>query len=125
MYYLAEMAQVGRPAAFSTPDELETAIQAYFDKQTEDCGIITVSGLAYSLGFSDRQSLYDYKEKPEFTCIVKRAALFVEMCYEQKLSGTSPTGAIFALKNMGWKDRIETDTTIRLGKDLEDEKYQG
>jgi hypothetical protein len=31
----------------------------------------------------------------------------VEMGYEMKLSGASVTGAIFALKNMGWADRQE------------------
>ena len=53
----------GRPALFETPEQLEGAIQAYFDKQIENKGIITVSGLAYALGFASRQSLQDYKEK--------------------------------------------------------------
>jgi hypothetical protein len=29
--------------------------------------------------------------------------------YEEQLSGTAPTGSIFALKNMGWKDKTETE----------------
>jgi hypothetical protein len=33
----------------------------------------------------------------------------VEMSYEQKLSSKDVTGAIFALKNMGWKDKSEMD----------------
>ena len=33
----------------------------------------------------------------------------MESCYEGKLSGTTPTGAIFALKNMGWRDKTETE----------------
>lgn len=33
----------------------------------------------------------------------------VEMAYEHKLSTSNVTGAIFALKNMGWKDKSEMD----------------
>lgn len=99
----------GRPLKFETPEQLETAIQDYFDKQIADLKPITITGLAYYLGFCDRQSIYDYKEREEFSCIIKRATFFVESCYEGKLSGTTPTGAIFALKNMGWRDKTETE----------------
>lgn len=97
----------GRPPKFETPESLENAIQAYFDAQTKNKLPITISGLAYALGFISRQSLYDYKEKEEFSYILKRATFFVESQYEAKLHGTTPTGPIFALKNMGWKDRTE------------------
>ena len=99
----------GRPPLFETPEQLSDAIQAYFDKQIENKGIITVSGLAYALGFTSRQSIYDYKERDEFSYIIKRATLFVETCYEEKLSTPACTGSIFALKNMGWRDRSETE----------------
>lgn len=99
----------GRPLKFETPDALEIAIQAYFDTRTQSGLPITISGLAYELGFLDRQSIYDYKEREEYSCIIKRATFFVESQYENKLSGTTPTGAIFALKNMGWKDKTETE----------------
>lgn len=104
----------GRPLVYKTPESLEQAIQDYFDTQVGSGSPITISGLAYSLGFISRQSLYDYKEREEFSYILKRATFFVESQYENKLSGTTPTGAIFALKNMGWKDRTETELT---GKD--------
>ncbi len=112
------MATAGQPAFFETAESLESAIQAYFDKQVADSGIITVSGLAYSLGFASRQSLQDYKERDEYSYIIKRALLFVESCYEQKLSGNNPTGSIFVLKNMGWKDKVETGWTDSEGKDI-------
>jgi len=113
------MAKEGRPLKFETPEQLEAAIQAYFDKQTQSKLPITISGLAYNLGFLDRQSIYDYKEREEFSCIIKRATFFVESCYEGKLSSTTPTGAIFALKNMGWRDKVETGFTDEAGKDRE------
>lgn len=99
----------GRPPIYETPEQLVSAIQAYFDEKVESKGIITVTGLAYSLGFASRQSLHDYKEKDEFSYIIKRAILFVESCYEEKLSSQACAGSIFALKNMGWKDKTETE----------------
>lgn len=112
------MAKEGRPLKFETADELEAAIQAYFDNQVESKAPITISGLAYFLGFESRQSIYDYKERQKFSYILKRATFFVESCYEEKLSGTTPTGAIFALKNMGWRDKVETGFTDSNGKDV-------
>ena len=105
------MSKVGRKAKYETPEELETMIDQYFEENGTD---VTVSGLAYYLGFDSRFSMYDYKEKPEFTHIIKRASLFIESNYEKKLSTTAPTGSIFALKNMGWKDKHEQEIT---GKD--------
>lgn len=119
----------GRPAYYESPESLQEGIDAYFDyikgefienKQVEEDGSITtqrivvrypepatITGLALYLGFNDRQSLYDYQEKGEFTCIVKKARTLIECEYEKRLAGQSPTGAIFALKNMGWKDKTE------------------
>lgn len=76
----------------------------------------TVTGLALYLGFCDRQSLYDYKKKPEnentdkataeaFTCTIKKAISFIEETAEGNLmKNEKPVGAIFWLKNHGWKD---------------------
>lgn len=102
-------ANSGRPPVFETPEELSKKIDEYFIWKEADDGIITVSGLAFYLGFASRQSLQDYKEREEFSYTIKKAVLFIESCYEEKLSGTAPTGAIFALKNMGWKDKTETE----------------
>jgi hypothetical protein len=33
----------------------------------------------------------------------------IENIYEKGLKGRNPAGAIFALKNFGWKDRQEID----------------
>ncbi len=102
----------GRPAMYETPDEMQDAIDKYFIENE----IITITGLALWLGFEDRQSLYDYEKKPEFTCIIKRARLRVENSYEMRLiTSQSPTGAIFALKNMGWKDKQETEHSGNAG----------
>jgi hypothetical protein len=109
----------GAPSLFKTPEELQAKIDEYFNGgankklyPTALGGIVeipcyTLCGLAYFLGFEDRQSLYDYKERVEFSCVIKKARLRIEMMYEENLNEKSPAGSIFALKNMGWHDKQE------------------
>lgn len=95
---------IGRPPIFETPEELEDKVNAYFALPGQT---ITISGLAFYLGFESRQSFYDYEKKPDFSYIIKRARIQVEISYEERLDSKNPTGAIFALKNMGWDDRTQ------------------
>jgi len=118
----------GRPAIFTSPLELQSKIDKYFDGGARarkiitalgdvvEVPAITICGLAYYLGFSSRQSLLDYEKRDEFSDIIKKARLRVEMNYEEMLCDGKPTGAIFALKNMGWYDRQEL--TGKDGSDL-------
>lgn len=95
----------GRPRIIESPEEFEERAAAYFAQCADSGEFLTVTGLALAVGFADRQSLYDYQARPEFSGVVKRARLKVEHDYERRLATSSPTGAIFALKNMGWSDR--------------------
>lgn len=116
----------GQPAKFKTNKELEDAIDNYFkngvrkkkvrvkrgkDWVMEEIEVPTISGLCYSLGFCSRQSFYDYEKMKEFSYTIKRSRLLIEIEYEEMLSQGNTTGAIFALKNMGWKDKTEVDNT--------------
>lgn len=108
----------GRPPMFETVEQLEERITEYFDllnSQDSDGDFIstppTVTGLALFLGFAQRKSLLDYKNKEEFCNTIKRAISCVELAYEQRLSANNPAGAIFALKNLGWVDKQEIDQT--------------
>jgi hypothetical protein len=65
----------------------------------------TISELAFYLGFESRAAFEQYELDGEFAPAVKRARLRVEAAYEKKLHQQSPTGAIFALKNLGWGER--------------------
>ena len=114
--------KVGRPLVFSSVEELEECINRYFngDMRTkllfnngisQNIPVPTISGLAIFLGFESRQSLYDYEKRDEFSYTIKRARLFIEREYEEQLQVGNTTGAIFALKNMGWKDRTEVENT--------------
>ncbi|MGZ3749884.1 MAG: terminase small subunit [Mucilaginibacter sp.] len=67
----------------------------------------TIAGLALYLGFSSRQAFEAYELNGKFADRIKRARLRVMADYEKKLHVTSSTGAIFALKSMGWNDRPE------------------
>jgi hypothetical protein len=98
----------GRPPKFETPEQLKQACDEYIANNSP---LLTITGLAMYLGFCDRQSLYDYEKRDEFSCIIKEARLAVENSYELSLRTVSVTGAIFALKNMGWKDKTETALT--------------
>lgn len=123
------MSEVGRPALFTTNKELEIKISEYFellkgefhfeaDSEDESKDIKvwdkapeppSITGMALFLGFESRQSLYDYEKNDVFSYTIKRARLTIEVFYEQNLLGRGVTGAIFALKNFGWKDRQELD----------------
>jgi len=96
----------GRPPIWDDPEAFDKKVDEYFDK-TE---VPTWSGLALYLGFDSRSSLQNYKEKPEFLHTIKRALLRLEDLYEFRLNqARNPTGAIFALKNFGWKDKQEVE----------------
>ena len=106
----------GRPPLYVTPEELAEAVSAYFllPKRTEANPFPdppTLAGLAYFLGFCDRQSLTDQEERgEEFSCIIKRAKLLIQAAHEGGLYGTSCTGHIFWLKNhAGYVDKQEME----------------
>ena len=100
----------GRPPIISSPEEMQARVDAYFNS---DIPVKTMCGLALALGYCDRQSIYDNMKKPEFSCILKQAMLQVEDGYETRANSTTPTGPIFVLKNMGWRDKSEVDNTHR------------
>jgi hypothetical protein len=114
----------GRPTEYDNIDSLITAVESYFDKcepepmyydldgekhiATDKNGkaiIIehpaTMAGLAYHLGYSSRQAIYDLEHKSEdFSYVIKRARLRVEADHESNLSTRDKcTGDIFWLKN--------------------------
>jgi hypothetical protein len=96
----------GRPAHYETPEALREKCISFFDYCNDQKVKATITGLALYLGFASRSSFDDYdKRNDEFSYIIKRAKLAVENSYE--LSGQ--TIDIFALKNMGWKDKSEMD----------------
>lgn len=97
----------GRPPKYETPQQLESEVIAFFQHCMDNKSNPGVTKLALFLGFASRQSLFDYKQDKEFAYIIQRALLVVESHYEDALNTFRSSGAIFALKNMGWKDQVD------------------
>lgn len=101
----------GRPPIYSDDEkglkELTEKCVEYFANAKENSEKATITGLALYLGFSARKTLYEYADKKVFGNLIKRAMLAVENSYET--NGTAFD--IFALKNMGWKDKTEVENT--------------
>lgn len=128
------MADVGRPPKYTSVDEIQRAISDYFEnpttkqviigkgdsQQVVDLPVLTITGLAYHLGFESRQSFYKYEDDPIFCYTIKRARLFIENDYEKQLQVGNTTGAIFALKNFGWTDKqdIEHSGQIKITREI-------
>lgn len=93
---------------FKTKEELDDAINSYFDVTPKDEW--TWTGLALHLN-TNRQTLINYKEREEFVDSIEKGLARVENGYEIDLKKHGRTGTIFALKNFDWKDKTETDVT--------------
>lgn len=120
------MADIGRPPKFKTPEEMQKAIDKFFDdcdnriKQiiTKRGDLIdtvvpapyTMSGLAMALGMS-RQALVTYSHKDTFLDTIRAARSRCEKDIENRLmETTNQTGAIFVLKNnFGWRDQLDLE----------------
>lgn len=102
------MSKVGHPLKFATPEDLNNAIDVYF-KNTERKEW-SVSGLAVALTTS-RKVLMEYEDKAEYSNTIKGAKCLIEQEYERRGWEKPSTFAIFALKNMGWRDQVHNDLT--------------
>lgn len=105
----------GRPRKYDSPAQFDEAVGKYVALCKETNEPITWTGLALALGFATREAIDTYLEYDGFSDSVKRAKLIVQNAYEKRLAGTTPTGAIFALKNFGWHDKqeVQADVTHR------------
>ena len=101
----------GRDPFYETPEEMSEKAIEYFEYCAKTGEKRKVTGLVLFLGFKDKKSLRDYKEKPEFSPLIKKMLTLVEKHYEDRLDENNPAGAIFALKNMGWGDTVGIDHT--------------
>lgn len=134
---IVELNLGGAPPFYNDPNEMEKEIERYkeyikgeFDEVDandkegntykkkiwiREPEPATITGLCLFLGFESRQSFYDYGKKPEFSYIINKARLFIEHRYECGLHAEKVVGSIFALKNMGWKDKQETEHSGTMG----------
>lgn len=101
----------GRDPIIKTPEEFTAKADAYFAQCTADEVRPTVNGLCLALGFSSRQTLLNYEDREGFVDTVKRARMRLETAWEQALAAPQVAGAIFWLKNQGWKDTQDVHQT--------------
>lgn len=109
--------RLGEPPKYE-PKELQIAVDKYFTKCHNNDVRPTVTRLCLELGFSSRQSIYDYKNRnnnQQSACIIKKALLQCQAYLDDQLLNpkVSSAGVIFALKQHGWKDKTEIDHTVR------------
>ena len=100
----------GRPRKYKSPQQMQTEIDKYFNRCEEEKERITITGLAYDLGFNSRMGFYNYEGYgDEFLDTIKRALFRVEKAYEANLGNQACAGSIFALKNFkqNWSDKQE------------------
>lgn len=102
---------MGRPKKWNSVEELETAINNYFETTPENKW--TMTGLCMCCDM-DYHTLINYSKEEDFFQSIKRAKIKVHNQYEIDLREKGGSGPIFALKNFGWKDRQEIDNTVRL-----------
>ncbi len=139
----------GRPPFYKSVEEIEKKIEAYFKKcegeivYTEsgepfvdkhgnivkvNVRPLTITGLALALGFTSRQALLNYQDKPEFVDTITRAKAVVEQYAEERLfDKDGSNGAKFSLSNnfKGWteKQQIQADVnSVNINVELVDDE---
>jgi hypothetical protein len=91
---------------FESPEQMQSLIDGYFNSVTSE--EITLTGLCLALD-TNKQTLANYQEKPEYKHILEMAKLRIENAYEKSLRKSGRSGDIFALKNFGWTDKQEVE----------------
>lgn len=103
-----ELRKIGRPLKIESPEQMQKILNEYFETTAESR--LTITGLCLALGL-DKSTFYDYEKRDGYKEIVRQARLIVENSYEISLRENGRTGDIFALKNFGWRDKVEYEDT--------------
>lgn len=108
-----ELRKVGRPLKIESPEQMEKILNEYFENTPETK--ITLTGICLALNL-DKSNFYEYEKREGYQDIVKRARMIVENSYEMSLREFGRTGDIFALKNFGWRDKMEVENNTEITK---------
>lgn len=96
----------GRPLKFESVQVLKEKVEQYFTDT--EMAEQTITGLAIHLATS-RETLCNYENRDEFFDTIKNAKDRIEHAYEMRGLKVGNAFDIFRLKNMGWKDKQETE----------------
>ena len=118
---------VGRPPKYKTAEELQKKIDEYFEIGVKHVevghdhkgnpimrAVPTITALILYCGFCDRHSFYDMEKIEKFSHTIKNARTRIECHYEELVQYGATAGAIFALKNFGWRDKQEIEQKIEV-----------
>ncbi len=104
-----------------TPEQLEQECTQYFIDMEEEARPYTVPGLALYLGYATRHSVWDLKQKSDYSRIIKMALLSIETQRNEMLisdTNKATAGQIFDLKNnFDWVDKTEVTNTLKTALD--------
>lgn len=109
----------GKPPKYQDSQAFADKVLEYFDSCEKSRSMPNKAGLCVFLNIS-RSTYNEYKKK--YPDALKGIEDYIENAWVQRLAGTTPTGAIFYLKNAfsnDYRDRTETDLTTK------GEKVQG
>lgn len=95
-----------KPLMFKTPKAMERKIDKYFEETASDR--YTVSGLCLYLR-CNKDTFYEYGKREGYKDVVDYARLRIENSYEMDLREKGRSSDIFAMKNFGWKDKMEVE----------------
>lgn len=92
-------------------NELTIKIEAYFKIQEANKEPFCFTGICNYLNLAKQTFIRYQKEHPntEIRDVLSAAKQRCEEYAEKQLFGRYPTGPIFALKNYGWKDKVEIE----------------
>lgn len=108
---------MARPLKFETEEELQEAINSYFDYCAINEKPETIAGLAYHLGV-DRTTIYCYEKREKFFNTIKGARDRILAGLEEALFKEGKSGQIFLAKNYGYSDKQEFEHTGKDGGEL-------
>jgi hypothetical protein len=107
---------------------MEALIDEYFELCDAEKRPYTVPGLCYHLDFTDRHALLNYKGKPGFDAVIKRALRRMERSLAERMQkpGQPIAGLIFLAKNwFGYRDSKDLAVSHSYDKDVEKVDFTG
>lgn len=107
--YNRNRVRMGRPRKYETAEDFENEAEAYFQTCDAFEQPYLITGLALFMGFYGRAEYNEYLNYEGFEHVAAKMKARVETSYETRLQQGKPVGAIFALKNMGWRDERQVD----------------
>lgn len=96
---------------FDNKEKILATAEKYFTDCFEKNEPLTVTGLAMKLGIT-RGELVDFPKDHEYYRTVSRILLICENYAEKKIYSKDNKGAMFILKNLGWKDRDSDSSSL-------------